>query len=287
MACAAVIWPGFTGTATAESPVRAASCGTPLDAGEIATIRALSDTETVAATEPIQRLEEVADRNHRISEILVAHGDRRGLFALMDDIADRVTVLPLLRAGDGLTDPARQAEFYLGNYDSWLGALHADFTGVPVSRYWTRYFDLAAECSESAAYTAMVGYNAHMSVDIPRSLADAGVGVADRSDYFRLLDAIAVNSSLLVDTTKAAYNADVGPLWRFYFFGEGLDRVTGPGVGSKALLRGALTGINAANLANGIGLADPAARGATNGVVDAQWAAVDGVLAALTRAHGL
>ncbi|MFJ4651880.1 DUF5995 family protein [Nocardia sp. NPDC088792] len=289
MACAAVLGSGFAGvaaTATAAVPVRAAACGTPLSAGELATITDLSDVDTVAGGDALQRADEFAERNWKISEILVSHGDRRGLFALMDDVADRQTVLPLLHSGAGLADPELQAQFYDGNYESWLRALHAEFTGAPLPKHWTKYFDLAATCTQSPAYTAMVGYNAHMSVDIPHSLAAAGIQGND-PDYFRVLDAIGADNSLIVSQTKAAYNADVGPLWRFYFLGEGLDLVTGPGVGSGQLLRTVLAGVNAANLANGVALQNPVTHDLTSAAIDAQWSVVDTALATLTQIHGL
>ncbi|WP_067535437.1 DUF5995 family protein [Nocardia crassostreae] len=288
MACAAVLGSGFTGAAaTAAVPVRAAACGTPLDAGAIATITELSDVDTVTGDDPLQRLEEVVSRNQQIAETLVAHGDRRGLFALMEDIAGRGTVLPMIRSAAGLTDPQFDARFVVEYLDTWLRAVHAEFTGAPVPPHWERYFDLAADCSASDAYAAMVGYNAHMSVDIPWALAESGVGTDNSADYFRFLDGIAVNNAVLVQRTKDTYNADVGPLWRFYFFGDGLDLITGPGVGSGQLLRTALFGVNAANLANGLGLQNPATRGVTDAGIDAMWAAVDTALGALTQVHGL
>ncbi|MFI5781884.1 DUF5995 family protein [Nocardia sp. NPDC051570] len=287
MACAAVLWPGFAGTAAADSPVRTQACGTPLDTDDIATVTALSDVGTLTGADALARLDEVADRNLRISEVLVAHGDRRGLFALMEDVATHGTVLPMLRSGAGLTDSGRDARFVLDYNENWLRAVHAEFTGAPVAWQWERYFDTAADCAQSGAYAAMVGYNAHMSVDIPHSLATAGIGAGNSADYFRLMDAIAVNNSVLVAKTKQVYNADVGPLWRFYFFGEGLDRIAGQGVGSGALLRSALASVSTANLANGIGLANPGTRDITNTAINAQWGAVDGVLATLTKMHGL
>ncbi|KAA0020133.1 hypothetical protein FOY51_21265 [Antrihabitans cavernicola] len=205
----------------------------------------------------------------------------------MDDTADRIIVSPLLHSGAGLTNPARQAQFYVENYESWLNSLHANVTGAPVAPQWSKYFALASNCAESGAHTAMVGYNAHLSVDIPHSIAAVGMGTQDSSDYFRLLDAIGIDSQLIVDRTKAAYNADVGPLWRFYFLGEGLDLVTGPGVGSNMLLRNALGAVNAANLANGLGLENPATRDVTNTGINAMWGAVDSALAILTQVHGL
>ncbi len=287
MACAAALWPGFAGPAAAESPVSAAACGTPLNAAEIATITELSDMDTIRGADGLQRLVEVGERNAQIAEILVAHGDRRGLFALMNDTADRATVLPMIRSGAGLTDPQRDAQFFFEGYETWLRAVHAEFTGAPVAWQWAPYFGLAGNCAESGAYVAMVGYNAHMSVDIPYALASTGIGPDNSADYFKLMDAIAVNNPALVSRTKQAYNADVGPLWRFYFFGEGLDRITGAGVGSTMLLRSALASVNATNLANGVGLANPATRDLTNAGITTMWGAIDGVLATLTNVNGL
>ncbi|MGY2060275.1 DUF5995 family protein, partial [Nocardia gipuzkoensis] len=174
IACAAVLWPGFAGPATAESPVRSVACGAPVDADTIATIVALSDISTLRGDTPLAQAEDAADRNQRIAELLAAQGDRRGLFALMEDTAATGTVLPMLRSGAGLTDPQLDAQFILDYLHSWLNAVHAEFTGAPVAWQWRHYFDLAADCSQSPAYAAMVGYNAHIGVDIPRAIANAG-----------------------------------------------------------------------------------------------------------------
>ena len=60
--------------------------------------------------------------------------------------------------------------------------------------------------------------------------------------------------------TKAEYDADLGPLWRFYFVGEGLDRLAGNSQPSELLLRAADSGYNTITLANGFALQNPQTR---------------------------
>ncbi|SLH68258.1 Uncharacterised protein [Mycobacteroides abscessus subsp. abscessus] len=63
-----------------------------------------------------------------------------------------------------------------------------------------------------------------------------------------------------MDATKAIYGGDLGPLWRFYFVGEGLDAVLGAGVATGPLLRLADAGANVVIFGNGLALQDPGVR---------------------------
>ncbi|WP_406230465.1 hypothetical protein [Nocardia sp. NBC_01009] len=61
--------------------VEAAACGTVLSSAELDTIVRSSDTAALAG-DSLQRLETAVRRHREITRILVAHGDRRGVFSL-------------------------------------------------------------------------------------------------------------------------------------------------------------------------------------------------------------
>src|SRR5690606_19878459 len=122
---------------------------------------------------------------------------------------------------------------------------------------------------------AMAGYNAHLTVDLAEAVAATRATPANAADYFRIVDAIATDGFLIVDLTKAIYGADLGPLWRFYFLGEGLDAAVGAGVATGPLLRLADAGANVVIFGNGLALQDPALRPAVRAEIDALWRTAD------------
>ncbi|WP_187684887.1 DUF5995 family protein [Nocardia wallacei] len=241
----------------ADTP--AVACGSPLADSEVDTITALSDTSTLAGA-PLRRLEDAVERHRRITEILVAHGDRRGVFPLGLDTAEQLSVMPMQR------DPAAFAESDYAHAISlellrrFLVNLHAEFGGGAVEPHWAPYFALARQCEISSARLAMVGYNAHLTVDLAYSVAAVGTRPENAGDFFKIVDGIASVGFAIVDVTKAVYGGDLGPLWRLYFVGEGLDLLAGQGVATRPLLRIVDVGYNVVVFGNGLALQDPNTR---------------------------
>lgn len=235
----------------------------------------------------MQRLETAVDRHHRITKILVAHRDRRGLFALGLDTVEQTAVMPLQRNPSAFANPGYAHALSLELLSRFLDNLHGEFTGGAVGSHWVRYFELAGNCDLSPARVAMAGYNAHLTVDLAYSVASVGSRPENAGDYFTLVDAIARSGSLIVDRTKAVYGADLGPLWRFYFVGEGLDALVGRGVATGLMLRAADLGYNVIVFGNGLALENPATHDAAAGEIRSLFDAEDIAFDVLARLHGL
>jgi hypothetical protein len=274
------------GPAIASAAPAATACGTPLAPAETAAIAELSDTGTLTGS-ALRQLEEAVDRHRRITEILVAHRDPRGVFALGLDAVERAAVLPLQRDPASFDDPEWAHRISLELLSRFLRTVHAEFTGAPVDPHWAHYFALARHCELSPARVAMAGYNAHLSVDLSYSVAAVGSTAANAGDYFRIVDAIAQHGALIVDATKAVYGGDLGPLWRFYFVGEGLDLVVGRGVATGPLLRLADAGANVVILSNGLAMQDPAAAPVVTAEIDTLWRGLDLAFEVLSDLGGL
>ncbi|WP_157172593.1 DUF5995 family protein [Nocardia pneumoniae] len=262
------------------------ACGTPLTPAETATVATLSDTTTLTGSS-LRRLEQAIDNHHRITEILVRHRDRRGVFALGLDAVEYAAVLPLQRDPAAFADPEWAHRLSLELLSRFLGNVHAEFTGAPAQPHWTHYFGLARHCELSPARVAMAGYNAHLTVDLSYSVAAVGSTAANAADYFRIVDAIAQQGSLIIGATKAVYGADLGPLWRFYFVGEGLDSLLGSGVATGPLLRFADAGANVVIFGNGLALQDPASAPTATAEIDTLWRGLDLAFATLSQLGGL
>ncbi|MEU1981064.1 DUF5995 family protein [Nocardia sp. NPDC019395] len=281
MAAMALVSPASATTARLD-----VACGAPLAPGAVDDIVRLSDTTTLAGTS-MQRLEQAVAQHQRITEILVAHRDRRGLFALGLDAVERSAVMPLQRDPAAFDDPEFAHRVSLDLLLRFLRNIHAEFTGTATEPQWAHYFALTRDCGLSPGRVAMAGYNAHLTVDLADAVAAVRATPANAPDYFRIVDAIASQGSLIVEATKNSYGADLGPLWRFYFVGEGLDAVLGAGVGSGALLRLADAGANTVIFANGLALQDPALAPATRAEIDALWRSADAAFVVLSANGGL
>lgn len=262
------------------------ACGAPLSAAAMDDIVRLSDT-TALSGDSLQRLEQAVEQHRRLTEILVRHRDRRGLLALGLDAVEQAAVMPLQRNPEAFADPEFAHRISLDLLLRFLRNIHAEFTGGVTEPQWAHYFALTRDCELSPARVAMAGYNAHLTVDLAYAVAAVGATPADAPDYFRIVDAIATKGSLIVEKTKTVYGADLGPLWRFYFLGEGLDTVFGAGVGSGALLRLADAGANVVIFGNGLALQDPALAPAARAEIDTLWRSADAAFVVLSASGGL
>lgn len=273
--------------APASGAVRDAACGSTLSAGDIAEIARLSDTSTITGAGGLARLEDAVARHHRITEILVEHRDLRGLFAIGLDGVEYAAVMPLQRDPGAFANRDYAHAISTELLRRFLDNLHAEFTGGVAEPQWAHYFALAQDCGASRARTAMAGYNAHLTVDLTYSVAAVGSRPENAQDYFEIVAAIAAAGDLIVDRTKAAYGADLGPLWRFYFVGEGLDQLFGAGVATEQLLIAADLGANTVIFTNGLALQDPALAPAVRTEITALWQAADLAFEALARINAL
>ncbi|MGW0247466.1 DUF5995 family protein [Nocardia goodfellowii] len=271
---------------TASAVVSDTVCGTPLSQDELSSIERLSDTSTLRGSS-MERLERAVDNHRQITEILVRHRDRRGLLALGLNGVEYAAVMPLQRDPAAFADPEWAHRISLELLSRFLDNLHAEFTGAPAEPHWAHYFALTRRCELSAARVAMAGYNAHLTVDLSYSVAAVGSTPENAPDYFRIVDAIAQQGPLIIESTKEVYHGDLGPLWRFYFVGEGLDAVLGAGVATGPLLRLADAGANVVIFTNGLALQDPALAPAVRTEIDLLWPTADTAFAVLSANGGL
>lgn len=103
----------------------------------------------------------------------------------------------------------------------------------------------------------------------------------------RLETAIAASGQVIIDRTEEIYHGDLGPLWRFYFVGEGLDLLLGAGVATGPLLRAADLGYNVVVYGNGLALQDPGLHNATATEIRLLSDSVETALDVLTLLRGL
>lgn len=262
------------------------ACGSQLSNAEVGRIAELSDVTTLNGA-GLPPLETAVERHREITSILVSHHDWRGLFSIGLDAVEHEAVMPLQRdpAAFDNDEWAHSVSYEL--LRRYLVNVHAEFTGTLTDPAWNNYFTLTRQCDASPARVAMAGYNAHLTVDLAHAVAASGTTAEDVPDFYKIVDSIAVKGGSIVTLTKAEYDADLGPLWRFYFVGEGLDRLAGNSQPSELLLRAADSGYNTITLANGFALQNPQTRPGAEQEIDALWRTTDSALDVLSRLGGL
>ncbi|GAB2518811.1 DUF5995 family protein [Nocardia heshunensis] len=273
--------------ATASAQPETPSCSPNLSAAENDEIARLSDTGTLADDNGLARLEDAVEREHRITEIYEQHADRRGTFASGLDTVEYESVLPLQRDPQAFNDSEYAHRLSFDLLRRYLDNVHTEFTGGTPEPHWAHYFALAADCTATPARVALAGYNAHLVVDLPRAVAEAESQPSNAADYFKIVASIAETGDQITERTDRTYSANMGPLWRFYFFGEGLDRVLGKGVATKPLLVAADVGANTTIFANGLALQNPALAPAVAAEIDLQHGTAEQAFDVLAELDGL
>ncbi|SIR64933.1 DUF5995 family protein [Williamsia sterculiae] len=277
VAGAIAVWAaGMDATVSAQSAGH--GCGSALTSRERQDIMALSDPPTSTGS-TLSRLRDQVSRLQNIADILVRHNDRRGLFAVGLAVTEREAVLPLESRPSGLQHPERAQAISLALLDRYLEAVHAEFGDGLVPTHWRRHFLLAADCTQSGQRVAMSGYNAHITTDLAYAVADSAATRSDAHDFYLIVDTIAMHAKSIVAVTNRGYGVDLGPAMRFYFVGEGLDRVVGAGRATGPMLRAADIGYNVLTFENGLALQVLSTRAAAVRSVGLLWSTGDNALA--------
>ena len=242
------------------------ACGTALSSSELTQLVSLTDTATITGPNDLARYDVAVTRNQQATAILAAHKDFRGLFAVGLDISERNGLSPLQHTTGAFADPAFGHAFSLQLLRLWLSNLHRQLLGSSTDPQWTRYFDLAHQCSTSKTQIAMAGYNAHLQVDIPHALAAVHATKANQTDFNTVVGAVALQSPALIGVTDSTYGTHLGAVWQVVI--------------SNAQVIGSLA------FANGLGLQVPALASATETEIQVLWRATDAALPVLVAIYG-
>ncbi|MBN4925309.1 hypothetical protein IEU95_00550 [Hoyosella rhizosphaerae] len=250
-------------------------------------IATLADPDGITGSTTLERLESAVERHTAVTELLVDHVDRRGLFSVGLDAVEHAAVMPMQRNEHEFVDQEWAARLSLDLLTRYLANLHAEMTGAPVEPQWQRFFELASDCSQSPEHAAMAGYNAHITVDLAYSVSVAGTRDHHAFDFFRIVDQIALHGNSIIDSTRSAYGADLGPLWSGFFIGDAVDSVVGEGVGTTAMLRIADVGYNSLTLAHGFALQHQPTEVEARHRIHGLWGTIDQVLGGLNYVGSL
>ncbi|WP_055477177.1 DUF5995 family protein [Gordonia sp. HS-NH1] len=261
----------------------AETCGTELRPADRERLVALSTYERDSRDLPLLQLRRNVTKLYGIVDILTERRDRRGLFALGLAAVERDAVMPLQNNPRVFQTPQWAPVISLELLNRFLDAVRGEFGGGPVASQWRHYFDMAADCAVPGQRVAMAGYNSHITVDLAYATAASRATPGNARDFFFIVDAIAAHGNSIVTSTLREYGVDLGPIFRFYTVGEGLDRVAGAGRATGPMLRAADVGYNVLTFRNGLALQDGRAAAGARGDVRALWNTGETALTAFQR----
>lgn len=242
------------------------ACGTPLSAAEVQQVVTLSDTTTITGATDLAKFDIAVARNQQLTAILARHKDYRGLFAVGLDAAERSSVVPLQHNPAAFADPRFGHALSPALLGRFLNAVHKQFLGQPNTPEWARYFDLAHQCSVSKVQIAMAGYNAHLNVDLAKSVAAVRGTKANEGDYTMIIGVVALASPVIIEQTLIVYGANIAPVW-------------------QVVIANAET-IASVAFAAGLALQVPALAPVTELALQGLWRATDAALPVLVAIYG-
>ncbi|EON30643.1 hypothetical protein GTC6_21685 [Gordonia terrae C-6] len=261
----------------------AETCGTELRPADRERLVELSTYERDSRDLPLVQLRRNVTKLYGIVDILTDRRDRRGLFALGLAAVERDAVMPLQNNPRVFQTPRWAPVISLELLNRFLDAVRGEFGGGPVASQWRHYFDMAADCAVPGQRVAMAGYNSHITVDLAYATAASRATTGNARDFFFIVDAIAAHGNSIVTSTLREYGVDLGPIFRFYTVGEGLDRVVGAGRATGPMLRAADVGYNVLTFRNGLALQDGRAAAGARNDVRALWNTGETALTAFQR----
>ncbi|MCW4352787.1 DUF5995 family protein [Hoyosella sp. YIM 151337] len=247
----------------------------------------LTDTTSITGASSLDRLEDAVRRHTEVADIFATEHHRLGLFSVGLDAVEHAAVMPLQRDPAAFADREWAHNISYDLLERYLANLHSYLTAGYAEPHWAHYFALSTDCRRSGAHAAMAGYNAHLTVDLAYAVEGSRTEARHVPDYYLIVDTIAQQGDALIDRTRDVYGADLGPLWRFYFVGEGLDALAGEGVATGLMLRAADVGYNTFTLAHGMALQDAALRADAEGRITELWRIADVALDVLARVRAL
>lgn len=162
-------------------------------------------------------LEAATQVSREVTRELQRAGDLRGVFGAGLDAIESEAVVPFERHATPWAPAISTNLIY-----PYLHAIHADFTGGPVPPQWKRYFDAARSGHLSADRVAMLGYNAHLSVDLAEAVAAAGSTEQNYPEFLAIVGTIADHADQLLDATRQSFGVEIVPIWSAVAVNPGL-----------------------------------------------------------------
>lgn len=180
----------------------------------------LSDTSTLTNYNEFDR------RIARIQEIFAQHNDNRGAFPTIYKAITHAAVVSI-ENGD-YQDSLFIYNFAMDFSKGYLYFLRHHLLNEPLEYHWDLYYN---HCKNNTHITRLVleGINAHVTLDLTRSLAINNVQHHHKEDWILFGDKTVIAVPEFLTELEQEYNTDASGIFGLFEIGDFLDEIFGEG----------------------------------------------------------
>lgn len=165
-------------------------------------------------------------RLDRIQYIFANANDRRGAFPTVYRAITNAAIVSI-NNGD-YKDSLFIYAFAMDFSKRYLYILKDHLLGSPIEYHWELYYK---HCKLNHSITRLVleGINAHLTIDLTRSLAQVGVKNLHQDDWILFGDKTVIAVPGFLEELKLEYKTDASGIFNVFFFGDLIDIFLGNG----------------------------------------------------------
>lgn len=163
-----------------------------------------------------------------ITEIFASNDDLRGLFPAVYHQTTIQAYNSIQNEPEVYADLVKVRKIVVAFAKRYLYNLHNHQKGKEVEYHWKEYYRLT-NTRQPRVRIAASGVNAHLTVDLPRSIYDVNGTQAFKDDYIRFGGALILATPFIVSSLQDNFDTDMGYLFNGLFAGPILDALFGEG----------------------------------------------------------
>lgn len=177
-------------------------------------------------TASLQSYEEFEIRLNRIQQIFADHGDERGAFPT---VYKAITTAAIQTMHEGYYEDLEYSTRFVMDFSKrYMYILEDHLYGRPLEFHWQVYYD---QSLSGANITRLVleGINAHLTLDLTRSLAETGVYPEFIDDWILYGDNTVQSVPGFLEELQEEYDTDASDVFGVFFVGDIIDALFGEG----------------------------------------------------------
>ncbi len=181
---------------------------------------------TLCDTASLKTYEDFDMRIARIQEIFSSHNDRRGAFPTVYKAITHAAVVSI--ANQDYHDNAYTLKFSIEFSKRYLSFLKHHLLNESLEYHWDLYYNHAMS-NTTVTRLVLEGINAHVTIDMTRSLAKTGVYKNYEGDWLLFGDKTVASVPGFLIELKEEYHTDASGIFHVFFVGDILDPIFGEG----------------------------------------------------------
>lgn len=177
-------------------------------------------------TASLKTYEDFDNRISRIQDIFATYQDKRGAFPTIYKAITHAAVVSI--ANGDYQDTEYTLKFAIEFSKRYLYYLKHHLLNEPLEYHWDLYYRHAMN-NTSVTRLVLEGINAHVTLDMTRSLAQTGVYKAYENDWLLFGDKTVASVPDFLTELQQEYNTDASGIFKVFFVGDIFDPVFGEG----------------------------------------------------------